>query len=81
LSTANQNRIQRAGQSEYDWICQVAAHLAQKRPSMKQVFLFCAAMMAAVVVQASPPAPAQPLKINRSHPQAPAAPIAPPPAY
>jgi hypothetical protein len=48
---------------------------------MKQLFLFCAAMMAAVVVQASPPAPAQPLKINRSHPQAPAAPIAPPPAY
>jgi hypothetical protein len=44
---------------------------------MKQLFLFCAAMMAAVVTQASPPAPAHPLKINRSHPQTPAAPVAP----
>jgi hypothetical protein len=42
-----------------DWICQGAAHLAQKGPSMNKfsTFLFCAAMMAAVAVQASPPAP------------------------
>jgi len=59
LSTANQNRIQRAGQPEYDWICQGVAHLAQKYMSMNKflTFLFWASMMAAVVTQASPPVP------------------------
>jgi hypothetical protein len=46
-------------ETEYDWICQAVAHLAQKDPSMNKflTFLFCTAMMAAVVTQASPPAP------------------------
>jgi hypothetical protein len=46
-------------ETEYDWICQGAAHLAQKDPYMNKLltFLFCVAMMAAVVAQASPPAP------------------------
>jgi hypothetical protein len=59
LGTANQNRILRAGQSEYDWICQAVAHLAQKYMSMNKflTFLFCVAMMTAVVTQATPPAP------------------------
>jgi hypothetical protein len=44
---------------QYDWICQGVAHLAQKDPSMNKflTFLFCAAMMTAVVAQASPPVP------------------------
>jgi len=44
-------------ETEYDWICQGVAHLAQKDPSMNKflTFLFGAAMMAAVVTQASPP--------------------------
>ena len=44
---------------QYDWICQAVAHLAQKDLSMNKflTFLFCAAMMTAVVTQASPPAP------------------------
>src|SRR5664280_429150 len=47
------------GQSEYDWVCQVAAYLAQKRPLMKQFFplLLGAGLMAAVAAQASLPSP------------------------
>ena len=45
-------------ETEYDWICQGVAHLAQKGLSMNKflTFLFCAAIMAAIVTQASPPA-------------------------
>src|ERR1019366_5912216 len=44
---------------QYDWICQATAYLAQRSPSMKQFFLLLlwAGLMAAVAVQASPPAP------------------------
>ena len=48
-----------AGQSEYDWICQAAAYLAQKRPLMKQLFSFLlgTGLMAAVAARASLPSP------------------------
>jgi hypothetical protein len=56
LSTANQNRIRRTGQSEYDWICQITVHLAQESLSMKRLFAFLPGMglMMAIAVHAAP---------------------------
>jgi hypothetical protein len=58
LGTPDENRIRRARQPEYDWICQIAPDLAQKSPLMKNTFWFLlgTGLMLTGAVKASPAA-------------------------
>ena len=59
FSTLNKIGFGAAGQSECDWICQVAVYLAQKSPLMNRfsAVLFCAALAMTATVGAASPAP------------------------